>query len=93
MKTWHAVAFLIVTARGRAGEPVGEFFSEGCPLPARKINAPATRAANPWASSQGRMRLKRSASSIPSASASRSTADDTLWKVTGCRPKKHGRPG
>ena len=22
MKTWHAVAFLIVTARGRAGEPV-----------------------------------------------------------------------
>ena len=27
MKTWHAVAFLIVTARGRAGEPVGESFS------------------------------------------------------------------
>ena len=31
MKTWHAVAFLIVTARGRAGEPVGESFSPGCP--------------------------------------------------------------
>jgi hypothetical protein len=32
MKTWHTVAFLIVTARGRAGEPVGESFSEGCPF-------------------------------------------------------------
>ena len=32
MKTWHAVAFLIVTARGRAGEPVGESFSEDCLL-------------------------------------------------------------
>jgi hypothetical protein len=32
MKTWHAVAFLIVTARGRAGEPVGESFSEGWSL-------------------------------------------------------------
>ena len=27
MKTWHAVAFLIVTARGRAGEPWVSFFS------------------------------------------------------------------
>ena len=26
MSSWTAVAFLIVTARGRAGEPVGEFF-------------------------------------------------------------------
>jgi hypothetical protein len=28
MKTWHAIAFLIVTARGRAGGLVGESFSE-----------------------------------------------------------------
>jgi hypothetical protein len=27
MKTWHAVAFLIVTARGRAVEPVSESFA------------------------------------------------------------------
>ena len=72
MKTWHAVAFLIVTARGRAGEPVGEFFLRAVLNRPGKINAPVTRAANPWAGSQGRMRLKRSASSIPSASASRS---------------------
>ena len=32
MKTWHAVAFLIVTARGRAGEPVRRRFLPGCPL-------------------------------------------------------------
>jgi hypothetical protein len=50
MKTWHAVAFLIVTARGRAGEPVGESFSEGwSPNRPGKINAPVTRAANPVA--------------------------------------------
>jgi hypothetical protein len=33
MKTCHAVAFLIVTARGGQGETVGEAFSEGCPKP------------------------------------------------------------
>ena len=36
MKTWHAVAFLIVTARGRAGEPGGESF----PFPARQNKRP-----------------------------------------------------
>ena len=41
MKTWHAVAFRIVTARGRAGEPVQRRFLVGCPTqPAPRNNAP-----------------------------------------------------
>jgi hypothetical protein len=49
----------------------GSLFLRTCPYRPGKINAPVTRAANPGAGSQRRMRLNRSHSSIPSASASK----------------------
>jgi len=48
-----------------------------------KNKRPVTRAANPWAGSQGRMRLKRYASSIPSASANRSMLSMLLGQTQG----------
>ena len=49
MKTWHAVAFLIMTAGGGQGSPWGSLFLRAGPNWPGKINAPVTRAANLWA--------------------------------------------
>jgi hypothetical protein len=39
MKTWHAVAFLIVTARGRVGSPWASLFLRVLSYRPGKINA------------------------------------------------------